>query len=146
MLTIPDSLAADLRDYFLTAQPLTPPLAASSIRLKLAAEEMPSPRLVIIPGEPRLVPQMPCTARVPCSLEYITSLDRVPAASHRDAAGQIEAWLRDIRTARRRQPLFSRVFLHDIFSITSILSIRQAEREQVTTIRCEPVITLCAPI
>lgn len=142
--TIPDALALDLRDLYLSAQPAGINLPADHVRLKHAATELPSPRLVILTGDPKRQPKMDGTAFVPISIQYITSMDRVPPAEHQLAAGKIDTWWRTLRATRRRTTLSSRVYLHELLTMQPTTAIRQDEREQVTTIRGDLMITLLA--
>ena len=139
-MTIPDSLAADLRDLYISSPPLE--LPATSIRLKLETDDMPSPRLVILPGEPAKVLGMIATARLPFSMEYITSMDSVPPETHRTSSDLIDVWLRGLRATCRRAVLSSRIYLHDLYSLHPTYSIRAEEREQVATLRGEAIVTL----
>lgn len=140
--TIPDAVAADLRDLYLAAPPAGAVLAADRVRLKHATAEPPTPRLVIIAGDPRPIGRMDGTAVVPISLEYITSMDREPPEAHQLAAGALDAWWRSIRLAKRRGVLVSRVYLHDLVTRQPSTGIRQEEREQVTAIRGDLTVTL----
>jgi hypothetical protein len=142
--TIPDALALDLHDLFLSAPPAGLNLPANRIRLKHAVEDIPSPRLVILTGDPRRQPRMDGTAFIPVSVQYISSLDRVTPEEHQAAAGKIDAWWRSIRSTKRRNPLFSRVYLHELLTMQPTTAIRQEEREQVTTIRGDLMVTLIA--
>lgn len=142
--TIPEALAADLRDYFLANPPTGVAMSADQIRFKHATGEPPSPRLAILYGDPRPVPKMDGTANVPVSLEYITSMDRVSPEEHQAIAGKIDAWFRAIRGARRRLVLRTRVYLHDVVTQQPSSSIAKDEREQITIIRGNLVVTLVA--
>lgn len=142
--TIPDALAADLRDYFLAYPPAGVSLSADQVRFKHAEGEPPSPRLAILYGDPRAVPKMDGTANVPVALEYITSMDRVTPAEHQAIAGKIDEWFRGIRGARRRLVLRTRVYLHDVVLQQPSSSIAKEEREQITTIRGDMMVTLVA--
>lgn len=140
-LSIPDALAADLRELFLDDQPLSPELPDGSIRLKFETDELPSPRLVITAGDPRRIEGMDATARVPFSLLLVHSLDGVSPDVHRAQAGRIEAWLREIRVSHRRAVLGSRVYLHDLFTLHPTFGFGE-DREQIATLRGEAVVTL----
>jgi hypothetical protein len=141
--TIPDALALDLRDLFLAAQPSGFALPADSVRLKHATTEPPSPRLIILTGDPRRQPKMDGTAFVPVSIQYITSMDRVTPANHQIAAGNLDAWWRSIRGSKRRNVITTRVYLHELLTTQPTNAIREEEREQVTTIRGDLMVTLC---
>ncbi|MES2923688.1 MAG: hypothetical protein V4819_19190 [Verrucomicrobiota bacterium] len=142
--TIPDAVAADLRDLFLSAQPGGLSLPPDSVRPKHATTEPPSTRLVILCGEPKHVPRMEATGVVDVSLEYITSMDHVSPAEHQAAAGHIDAWWREIRGAKRRDVVATRIYLHDLVNAQASTGIRTDDREQVTTIRGKLTVTLVA--
>lgn len=142
--TIPDALALDLRDLYLSAQPAGMAIAADSVRVKHAEGEPPSERLVILTGDPRNQIRMEGTAKVPVSIQYITSKDRMTPDAHRLNAGKLDEWWRSIRAAKRRGTLSSRVYLHEITNLQPTTAIRAEEREQVTTLRGELMVTLLA--
>jgi hypothetical protein len=139
--TIPDAVAADLRDFFLSAQPGGLALPNDNVRPKHATTEPPATRLVILCGEPKGVPRMEGTAVVDVSLEYISSMDPEGAlAAHQAAAGKIDAWWRNLRSAKRRDVISTRIYLHDHANGQPTTEIR--EREQVTVIRGKLTVTL----
>ena len=140
--TIPDALAADLRDHYLSAPPAGATLAAERVTLKHATGSIPSPRIVILTGDPKSIPKMDGTASVPVSIEYITSMDSITPAAHQLAAGVLDAWWRSIRGAKRRNVVATRTYLHDLVTRQPSNSIRQDEREQVTAIRGDLTVTL----
>jgi hypothetical protein len=140
--TIPDAVAADLRDLYLSAQPGGLALAAGAVRPKHATTEPPATRLVILCSEPKGVPKMEGTASLDVSLEYITSLDSVTPEAHQAAAGIIDAWWRTLRGAKRRDVISTRIYLHDLVNGQPTTGIR--EREQVTIIRGKLTVTLVA--
>jgi hypothetical protein len=140
--TIPDALALDLQDLYLEAQP--EPIPAESIRLKHESGEPPSPRLVILTGDPRRQPLMDGTAFIPVSVQYITSMDRVTPEEHQIAAGKIDTWWRSIRAEKRRATLSSRTYLHELMTTQPTGSI--SAREQITTIRGDLMVTLIAAV
>ena len=140
--TIPDAVAADLRELYLAAPPARLILPAERVRLKHSTAAVPSPRLVILTGDPKNVPRMDATATIPVSIEYITSMDAVTPADHQLAAGALDAWWRSIRSAKRRAVIVSRVYLHDLATTQPSLSIRTEDREQVTAIRAQLTVTL----
>lgn len=143
--TIPDALAADLRDYFLSAQPGGLAIPADSVRVKHAEGEPPSPRLVFLMGDPKNQVRMEATAKIVVSMQYITSSDRVTPAEHQAAAGKLDVWWRGIRTVKRRDVIFTRTYLHEITNLQPTTAIRAEEREQMTTIRGEMMVTLVSP-
>ncbi len=140
--TIPEALMADLRDLFLEAQPVDPALPEASVREQFETNELPSPRLVFIPAEPRRIPGQVSTARVPFTLELISSMDRQTPAAHRIDGGKIDTWLRGLRLTKRREVLSSRTYLHDLYNLHPVFSIREEDREQVARIRGEAIVTL----
>jgi len=140
--TIPDALAADLRELYLTDQPTTDPLPEDALLLKLEVSELPSPRLLFIPGSPVRIPGQDATARVPFSLDFISSMDRQSPDDHRAEAGKIDDWLRAIRLSHRRNLIGSRVWLHDLYCLHPVTTIDTEDREQKTTIRGEAIVTL----
>lgn len=140
--TIPDAVAADLRDLFFSDQPGTLDLAEEALLLKVATLEPASPRLVFLPGDPRRIPGQDATARVPFALEYISSIDRETPDVHRANAGLIDSWMREIRLSHRRALIDSRVYLHDLYCLHPVYSIRPEDREQVARIRGEAIVTL----
>lgn len=142
--TIPDAVAADLRDLYLAAPPAGNIIPAERVRLKHSTDALPSPRLVILTGNPQPVPRMDGTAKVPISIEYITSMDSIPPGTHQLAAGALDAWWRSIRAAKRRAVIATRVYLHDIATSQPSLSISAEDREQITTIRGDLTVTLVA--
>ncbi|MEO5712165.1 MAG: hypothetical protein ABIT37_01645 [Luteolibacter sp.] len=141
--TIPDALAADLRDYFLSAQPDGVAIPAGSCRFRHEVTELPSPRLVFLAGDPKFVLRQDTTAMVPITLEYISSMDRVTPDEHRTTAGLIDGWMRAIRAAKRRNAIATRTYLHEIVIRQPVTSIRKEEREEVTTLRADITVTLC---
>ncbi len=140
--TIPDALAADLRELFLADQPLEENLAAAGVVLKHATKEPPSPRLVILPGTPQRISGQDATARVPFELQYITSMDRVTPEVHKAAAGKIDTWLREIRISHRRALIGSRTWMHDLYCMHPVFSTKAEDKEQVSQIRGEALVTL----
>jgi hypothetical protein len=140
--TIIDALAEDLRDFFLTAQPAGFSLQADSVRLKHSAEEILSPRLVILTDEPKRQSRMDATANVSVEIEYVTSMDRMPPDQHRADAGILDEWFRAIRPSKRRSVIGTRVYLHEIVVMQPTNSIREESREQVTVLRGELMVTL----
>jgi hypothetical protein len=143
--SIPDALEADLRDYFLAAQPGALALPEGSVRVKIDTAAIVSPRLVFQAGEPKPRNGMDGTARIPIEIEYVTSLDAVSETDdHRETAAIIDAWLRSIRSVKRRDVVATRIYLHDIYTLHPVTSIRAAEREQSTKIRGEVLCTLVA--
>jgi hypothetical protein len=140
--TIPDAVAADLRDLYLAAPPAGIILPAERVRLKHSTDALPSPRLVILTGDPQPVPRMDGTAKIPVSIEYITAMDSVTPAAHQLAAGALDAWWRSIRASKRRNVIVSRVYLHDLTTTQPSISIRAEDREQVTAIRGQLTVTL----
>lgn len=135
--TIPDSLAQDLRDHILATLEFPP-----AVRLHLETSEPPSPRIVILTGEPKTYSGMSGTARVPVEIQYISSLDRTEPDAHRIAAGKLDTLLRTLRTSLRHQNLASRVYLHDAFPSAPSSAIRAEDREQVTSFKADYVVTL----
>ena len=140
--TIPDALAADLRDYFLAAQPAGLDLPADSVRLRHGTTEPPVPRLVIITADPKNVPRMEGTAKIAVRVEYLTSMDRVSPEAHQVTAGHLDAWWRGLRSARRRAVIATRVYMHDVSNGQAAIEIRSEGREQLTTLRGEFTVTL----
>lgn len=140
--TIPDALAADLRDLFLEDQPVYPELDADAIRLKHEISEPRSPRLVILAAEPRRISGQDYTARIPFTIEVISSCDRQSPEGHRLMAGEVDEWLRDIRIDNRRALISSRVYLHDLYCLHPTFAFREEDREQVAMIRGEAIVTL----
>jgi hypothetical protein len=144
-MTIPDALENDFRDHYRSAPVATPHLDASRVRRKHETEDFPCPRLVITAGEPKRQPGMSATARVPLTLELVTSLDQQSTDLHRTVAAVIDAWLREIRSMRGGRgelSAFTRLYLHDLILLQP--SARIEERWQVTQFRCEAVVTLYA--
>lgn len=139
--SIPDALAADLRELFLEDQPVSPDLPEDSLRHKFETEQVITPRLVFLCGDPKRIEGQDATARVPFTIELVNSLDRADPETHRTDAGKIDAWLRAIRISHRRAVLGSRSYLHDLYCMHPVFSFRE-EREQVATIRGEAVVTL----
>jgi len=142
--TIPDALAADLRAYFLASPPIGVTLAADRVRIKHAEGEPPSPRLVILCGDPKPVAKMDGTATIPVSMEYITSMDSVTPDAHQTIAGKIDEWWRSIRAAKRRDVIVTRIYLHDLVTQQPTSSINKEDREQITAIRGNLTVTLVA--
>ena len=140
--TISDALAADLRDCLRAAPPFTFPSA--SVRLALETDDLPSPRIVILPEDEKRISGMPGTARVTVAIHYISSMDRTLPANHRTSAGLLEEWILSLRSTKRRSPLSTRVYLHDVFPATSKQSIRTEEREQVAILAADWVVTRIA--
>lgn len=141
--TIPDALAADLRDFYLSAQPAGLALPTASVRFRHETTDLPAERLVILPGDPKFQMRQETTAMVPISLEYITPMDRVTPARHRETAGKLDTWLRTIRGLKRRTAIATRVYLHEIDVMQPVDSIGEEDREQITTLRAEVMVTLC---
>jgi hypothetical protein len=142
-LTIPDALADDLRDIFLATQPLDPELPDAAVRLKLdASGEPPSPRLLILCGDPQRISGQDGTARIPFELQYISSMDRETPEDHRAAAGLIDEWLREVRITYRRDVISSRVWLHDLYNRHAQFTIAEDGREQIAHLRGEALVTL----
>lgn len=140
--TIPDALAADLRALFIADSPLTTALPEASLRLKLETTDLPSPRILFLVGDPKRIQGQDYTARVPFTLTYISSMDRETPAAHRAIAGEIDQWLREIRLTKRRAVLDSLTWLHDLYNMHPVISIRADDREQVAELRGEAVVTL----
>lgn len=143
--TIPAAVAHDLRDLYLLAPPAGLNLSNDSVRIEHATTEPPSPRLVFIAGEPKAQSKMDGTAFVPISVQFISSMDRMTVEQHETAAAKIDAWWRSIRGAKRRDTLSSRVYLHELITMQPTTAIRKEEREQVTIIRGNLMVTLLAP-
>lgn len=145
--TIPDSLASDLRDYFLAEIPEElVALDAGRVRLKFEPDNIPVPRLVILPGEPRRIPQMDGTARISVAIELVNASDKVDPDTHRKQAGALAEWLRELRGKRRDDPApLTRCHLHDILIQHPVDRIRADQREQATVIRGEFIVTLYDP-
>jgi hypothetical protein len=142
--TIPDALAADLRDMFLAAPPAGVTISADRVRFKHSDGEPPSPRLVILTGDPMPVAKMDRTAKVPVSIEYITSMDSITPEAHQQIAGKIDEWWNTIRGAKRRNVIVTRTYLHDLVTRQPSNSINKDQREQVTAIRGDLMVTLVA--
>lgn len=142
--TIPDSFAGDLKRFFLATPPVQ--IDAKSVRLQNETEELPSPRLVILCGDPKRFPQMDGTARVPVSLEIVTSLDRAETETHRSLAGALQTWWIALRSQKRSESAFARCYMHDFLVMppSTVERARGEHREQVTTLRAEAILTLFA--
>lgn len=139
--TIPEAIAADLQDLFNAAPPAGASIPAARVRVKNEMGDLPSPRLVILAGEPRAVPKMNGTARVPVVIEYITNKNAVQEQQHAAASGALDAWFRSLATSKRRSVIVSRVHLHDLIPSQAVTTMR--ESEQVTLLRADLVVTLC---
>jgi hypothetical protein len=140
--TIPDALAEDLRSLLITSLPHGSGLDADKVRFKLDTAPPPSPRLVLLPGEPVRVSGQPGTARMPFVIEYISSMDRMTPDEHRAVCGRIDDWLRGIAVTKRRCVLHRLLYLHDLYNQHPLQSIEAVEREQKGTIRGEVIVTL----
>lgn len=140
--TIPDAVIADLQDFYLSDPPAGLDLDESRLRFLHAAGEPPSPRLVILAGDPRAQYGMEETSTLPVEIHYITSADRVTADEHRAAAGILDAWWRSLRAAKRREVLSTRIYLHDHRTLHPVTEIDAESREQVTILRGSMVVTL----
>lgn len=140
--TIPDALADDLRDLYLSAQPAGLNLDADRVCLKHAKGEPPSPRLVFLMGDPKHQVRMEGTAEIIASMQYITSSDSIEPAAHQLTAGKLDTWIRSIRALKRRGVISSRCYLHEITNMQPITAIRTEQREQVTTLRAKMMVTL----
>lgn len=139
--SLPDALAADLRDAFLVSAPITG-FPADAVRLDQETGEIPARRILIKCGDSRRVQGMDLTARIPFTIDYIAPMDDQEPGDHREAAGKIDAWIRTIRLSKRRELLDRRVYLHDLFTLQPLPARPTAEREGTTTIRGEAVVTL----
>lgn len=141
--TLPDSLAADLRDLFADELPVsTETIPAHCRLLRFETQEIPSPRLVFMCGDATRISGQDGTARVPFTVEFSTSMDRVSPQTHRTISGEIDEWLRDVRIEKRRAVLWSRIYLHDLYNNQPQFIIEEDDREQVTRFRGEAIITL----
>ena len=140
--TIADAFQSDLRARFIFDSPI--PFDEKSIRLQDEVEEIVSPRLVILCGDPKRFAQMDGTARVPVSIEFSTSLDRVDLDDHRATAGKLQEWWVSLRAFKKVNAAFARCYLHDLLIAppSTIERARNKEREQVTTVRADAVVTL----
>jgi hypothetical protein len=141
-MTIPDSIFSDLKARLLSHPVAGVDLPADRIRAENSGEKLPSPRLVILCGTPRYVSGMAGTARVPVSLQYITSQDSVTAEAHDLNAGKIEAWWRNLGMVKRRDVIAAEIYLHDLIQTQPEKSLRKDDREQVTALRGDMVVTL----
>ena len=142
--TIPDAFASDLQRFFLATPPVT--IDPKRLRLQNETEELPCPRLVILSGEPARIPKMDGTARVPVSLEIVTSLDRSYVETHRSLAGAMQSWWIALRSQKLSESAFARCYMHDflVFPPSTVERARGEHREQVTTLRAEAILTLFA--
>jgi hypothetical protein len=140
--TIPDALALDLQSLLIASIPHGSGLDADKIRVKLDTADVPSPRIVILPGEPKRVSGQPGTARMPFVIEYISSMDRMSPDEHRAVSGRIDQWLRDLAVSKRRCVLHRLIYLHDLYNQHPLQTIETVEREQKGTIRGEVIVTL----
>lgn len=139
--TIPDAIFSDLKARLLS-HPIEDLDLTDRIRAENESTELPSPRLVILCGTPRYVPRMDGTARIPVTLQYISSQDHVPEEQHNEAAGKVDAWWRDLSVSKRRDVIATAIYLHDLILTQPEKSLRKDDREQVTAIRGELVVTL----
>lgn len=142
--TLPDALASDLRTYWLSAPPTgTEAILGTAVRLKNELEKLPVPRLVILYQDPKRFPSMPGTARVPLSMDLITSLDATSPEAHKALAGLVNVWWQSIRNHRGQNPgIFEKTFIHDWLVLPPMEGTRNEDREQVTTFRVEAIATL----
>lgn len=142
--TIPDSFAGDLKRFFLATPPVD--IDPKRLRLQNETEELPSPRLVILCGTPVRIAKMDGTARVPVSLEIVTSLDRTELETHRSLAGALQTWWTALRSQKLSESAFARCYMHDflVFPATTVERARGDDREQVTMLRAEAILTLFA--
>lgn len=145
-LTIPDALAADLRDLFAEAQPITPEIPETALRLKFATGEPPVPRLVFLAGDPKRISGQDATARVPFTIELYHSPDRTTPETHRAIAGKIDGWLRELRIDKRRAVIHSRTWLHDLYVLHPQFAFGDDNRELVARMRGEAVVTLAVTV
>ena len=142
--TIPDSFAGDLKAFFLSAPPVV--FDEKNVRLQHEKANLVSPRLVILCGDPKRVPKMDGTANVPVSMEIVTSMDRSTGEAHQNLAGALQSWWLTIRSQRLSETTFPRCYLHDflVMPASTIERPRDGERERVTTLRANAIITLFA--
>jgi hypothetical protein len=142
--TIPDSFAGDLKAFFLANPPVA--IDEKRVRLQHETEDLPSPRLMILCGNPARIPKMDGTARVPVSLEIVTSMDRAALETHRSLAGALQSWWIALRAQKLSESAFARCYMHDFLVIppSTVERARGDDREQVTTLRAEALVTLFA--
>lgn len=143
--TIGDLLASDLRDFYLAAVPAGCLAEADRVRLRDTPGEPPSPRIEILPGEVRRVEQMHGTARVFLNLALIHSKDDPELEEqHRRMGALLDDWWRALCSDTRPGP-FANLYLHAWLTQQPTSGIREEERERVTTLRTEAVVTLRTP-
>jgi hypothetical protein len=140
-IPLPDALASALRTHYLSAPPAGALTESARVRLRDTPGEPPLPRIEILPGEPRRVPQMDGTARVPIEIVLVTSKD-APEASHLAAAAALDGWTRGLASPVRPGPLPD-LYLHAWLTMQPTSGFREEARERVTACRAEAVVTLC---
>lgn len=141
--TIADCLAADLRDLFLSDEPVSRLLIPQqSILLRFETVDVPSPRVVFLAGDATRISGQFESARVPFIIEHVSSLDRVTPDIHRSISGKIHAWINNVRSEKRRGVIWSKTYLHDLYNNQPQFVIDDEEREQVTRFRGEAIVTL----
>jgi len=142
--TLSDALAADLRDCLAAAAPAGLDIRRDDIRLRHDTRELPGRRIVIRPGEARMETGMDGTGTCTVEIDFITPMDRTTPDAHRAMAAALAGWWSGLRAARRRQAISSRCLLHDLRPDLASPSIEDADREQVTTLRGDFIVTLFA--
>ena len=141
-LTIPDSLAADLRDHLIANLPAGIPLTADRIRVRHQTEDPPCPRAVILAGDPQRQYGMDYTGKIPVEITYVTSKDRTRPDEHQLDAAALSSWWINLRATKRREVISTRVYLHDIFITPPRTDVTADNREQVTTIAGSLMVSL----
>lgn len=139
--TLPDALAADLRDAFKASAPI-PGFENHRAVLDATDATLTCPRIVFKCGDSKRITSMDQTARIPFTIDFITSMDTQIPDSHRTEAGILSAWLLTVKSEKRRALLACRVYLHDLYTLHPIPARPTAERECTTTIRGEAIVTL----
>ena len=143
--TVGDLLASDLRAYYLSAVPSGSLTDPDRIRLRDTPGEPPCPRIEISPGEIRRVPQMDGTSRIMLNLALVHSKDDPELeAQHLAMAARLDDWWRALCTDLRPGP-FQNLYLHGWLTQQPTSGFREDERERITTLRTEAIVTLCVP-
>lgn len=102
--------------------------------------------MVFLSGEARRFTGQDYTARIPFTVELISSEDRMEPDDHRLMAGEIDRWLRDVAIDHRRDLISSRVYLHDLFCGHPSFGAIASDRERVARIKAEAVVTLAETV
>jgi len=141
--TIPDSLAADIRDYFLSDVPEgMEALTADRVRFRDDVTEPPCPRLVILPGVPLRIPSMDGTCKIPVEIKFVSAFENMSPADHRVISGILQTWWAGIRAKRKALSPFTRTYLHDLLVSPPSPDERLPEHDELcTTVRGTMIVT-----